>query len=135
MQRRTLNIRSCITAASAGAGAQQPTGLKLCRTTVAHFGHLLQVSKSAEFFATRTRLQARPRGFYLRCLQFIAQHAQQREQGLPGAWPAHTVGLIFEHTWHHILGYPLWLESLTIPECELYRCSPGEQAKSEISSK
>ena len=87
------------------------------------------MSKSSEFFATRARVQARPRDFYLRCLQFIHEHAERHAQGRADGWPAHDVGLIFEHTWHHILGEPMFLEGLTVPECKLYRCSAADQRK------
>ena len=123
----------CGSALSAVAqyGTMQPAAAAalLCVACTPTPARLVQVSKSSEFFATRARIQARPRDFYLRCLHFIHEHSLGREQGSAGAWPAHTVGLIFEHTWHHIMGEAMWLDGLTTPECELYRCTPAQQAK------
>ena len=93
------------------------------------------MSKSSEFFATRERIQARPRDFYLKSLQYIHEESLKRAQNVTGAWAAHTVGLIFEHTWHHILGEDMFLDGLTIPECELYRCSPKQQARASGGKK
>lgn len=89
----------------------------------------LKVSKSSEFFATKARIQARPRSFYLKSLQYIYEEGVKRRQNQTRAWQAHTVGLIFEHTWHHILGEPIVMDGLTIPECELYRCTAKQRAK------
>ncbi|KAK9812053.1 hypothetical protein WJX73_001397 [Symbiochloris irregularis] len=89
----------------------------------------LKVSKSSEFFVTRGRIQARPRDFYLKCLQYIHEEALRRQSNVTGAWPAHTMGLIFEHTWHHIFGEDMFLDGLTVPECELYRCNAKQEAK------
>ncbi len=81
----------------------------------------IRYSRSSEFFVRKDRIQAHPRSFYLRCLQFILQNPLQ----LP-TWPT---GILFEHIWHIIFGEKAFLDGLTVPGCVLYDCKQQSSAK------
>ncbi|KAA6421280.1 MAG: hypothetical protein FRX49_08766 [Trebouxia sp. A1-2] len=71
-------------------------------------------SMSGEFFVTKHRIRAHPRSFYTKLLSII--HDNPRKKDL------YRVGVLFERSWHVIFGEPAVMDSLTIPECELYEC-------------
>ena len=81
----------------------------------------IRASLSAEFFATKVRIQAHPRSFYLKCLQFIHHN--------PLDLSVYYRGLLFERLWHIIFGEKPFLDGATIAECDLYKCEHQAQSK------
>ncbi|KAL0043854.1 hypothetical protein WJX82_008768 [Trebouxia sp. C0006] len=76
--------------------------------------HKIRASMSAEFFVTRARIQLHSRTFYTKLLQYIHQN--------PLGLTAYSQAVIFEHIWHIMFGEEPYLQGLTIPGCDLYKC-------------
>lgn len=80
----------------------------------------VRCSVTAEFFATRQRIQAHPREFYLKAVEYIMTAGPKH--GLTG----YTLGCIFEISWHLIFGEPAYMEKLSIEPCDLFECNSTE---------
>ena len=80
-----------------------------------------KASLSSKFFVTKARIQAHPRSFYTKALQFIYQ--------TPLNVSTYYRGVMLERTWLIIFGEDAYLKDLTIPECDLYDCKRQSQFK------
>ena len=80
----------------------------------------VRCSVTAEFFVTRERIQAHPREFYLKNVEYIMTAGPK--YGLN----SYTLGCIYEIAWHFIFGEPAYMEGLTIQPCDLFECNTTE---------